>query len=482
MRNKNFFLRASLSVFGLGILFSLGLFSIMGMSLNSAPFAVGDPIPEISCTNGMTATIYTEGLGSPDGLAFDTNGLMHVSEETAGALSDGKITEVETNGVQTDLLTGLVRPEGIAFDAANNLYYVDDDINNGGVYKRSPAGVVTTIAGSDVITSPEGIAIGADGTIYVTASDAEKAASNPPTTREEANDHKTYIYAFAATAPYTQTVLLEIGPEIPDPATLPPSEISDIIANGYTVDQPSFSGISIGPDGKLYVASESSGVEDSQVIPVPNPFFPIGPATINITVTAVSTRSVFVVDPVNPPSPNTVAPAPFVENLTVPEGLRFQNGAFPLLVVEEGTTGADSGRLISVNAAGAATELCTGFGSLEDVITDADGNIYVTDDSVGHNRVVKLTAPPATATPTATATGTPTATPSATVNGTATAQASATAAANATATAQAQASATAAANATATAQASATAAANATATAQAPGEPNLILYLPMVLR
>ena len=225
MRNKNILLQVSLSVVGfLFVLVFIGSVLLVPTSTNAAPLDVGDSITNVSCTNGLEATIFAEGLDSPDGLAFNSTGLMHVAEEWAGGVSDGKLTEVSANGTKTILLNNLVRPEGIAFDASNNLYYVDDDINNGGVYKRSPAGVITEIAGSDVITSPEGIVIGTDGTIYVTASDAEKADQNPPTTREGANELKTYLYAFEPTSPFTPTVLLEIGPEIPDPLTLSPGE------------------------------------------------------------------------------------------------------------------------------------------------------------------------------------------------------------------------------------------------------------------
>ncbi|MFK7804704.1 MAG: hypothetical protein AB8G95_23915 [Anaerolineae bacterium] len=377
MQNQKFLFKAVFSAAAISFCALLiGILTILPTTISAAPQDFGDEIPEIMCTGDLKATVFAEGLSSPDGLAFDPNGLLHVAEETAGGVSDGKISQVSAAGVVTPIMTGLVRPEGIAFDTNGNLYYVDDNIDNGALIKRSPGGVTTTLP--ITLTSPEGVAVSADDSIiYVTASDAEKAVEDNPGPGDVLN-YKTYLYAISSVAPYTTTTLLEVAPDL------------TIVFPIVTVEQPSFSGITIGSDGKIYIASESSGAEGSRSVP---------PFTVNVT----STRSIFVVDPLSPPVPNTTAPAPFIEHLSIPEGLRFQGSTFPLLIVEEGAVGADEGRLLSADAAGNTTVLCDGFKALEDVIVGSDGAIYVTEDSTG--RIIKLAEPdPATETPTATAT------------------------------------------------------------------------------
>ena len=47
-------------------------------------FAPGDPIPRIQCPPGYVAKIYASNLDSPDGLAIDPAGILHVVEEQAG--------------------------------------------------------------------------------------------------------------------------------------------------------------------------------------------------------------------------------------------------------------------------------------------------------------------------------------------------------------------------------------------------------------
>lgn len=356
-----------------------------------APFAssadtadVGDVIPAISCSNGMEATIFVEGLSGPDALAVDDNGDLYVTEE-----SIGQVTKVESNGSVVAFLSGLNSPEGIAFAADGTLYVVEDVVDTGTLKKRATDGIVTTVASN--LSSPEGIAISSNGTIYVTASDAEKAAN------EDGADYlnyASYLYAFAATAPHAQSTLIEAGPAV----TIKSFTEVD-------VDQPSFSGIEIGSDGKIYVASESSGVETTRILN-------------GVTGTFKSNRSVFVFDPSSLPLSQNNLPA-FASNLTVPEGIRFQGASqtFPLLAVEEG--GLDpsnlAGRLVSIDSMGITTELCSGFDEIEDVLVGSDGAIYVTDDTNGW--IIKL-AQPKIATETPTATAAQTAIPAATPTGT----------------------------------------------------------------
>jgi len=131
--------------------------------------AVGDPVPRVQCPAGYTATIYAEGLSSPDGLALSPTGVLHVAEESAG-----QVSRIEADGSATPVLTGLSNPEGIAFDSAGNLYVVED-VANGRLLKQAPDGTTTTLATN--LDAPEGIVWTPGGTLYFTESNAELVQS-----------------------------------------------------------------------------------------------------------------------------------------------------------------------------------------------------------------------------------------------------------------------------------------------------------------
>jgi hypothetical protein len=62
----------------------IALSTLEALANDGSHLAVGDPIPRIQCPPGYTATLYAQGLSSPDGLAFSPSGVLHVAEETAG--------------------------------------------------------------------------------------------------------------------------------------------------------------------------------------------------------------------------------------------------------------------------------------------------------------------------------------------------------------------------------------------------------------
>ncbi|MEM8857133.1 MAG: hypothetical protein AAGD96_02365 [Chloroflexota bacterium] len=359
---------------------SLGM---IPLASSAAFLDVGDSLPAISCTNGMEATIYAEGLSGPDTLAFDSNGVLFVSEELIG-----QITQIDSSGGKASFMTGLDNPEGIVFAADNTFYVVEDVIDIGTLKKRATDGTITTLA-SD-LSSPEGVAIAANGTIYVTGSDAEKALLEGGANYQ---NYASYLWAFDGSEPHAKSMLIEAGPDV---------DIVNVIPPVVDVDQPSFTGIAIGSDGMIYVASEASGVETTQ--------------TLNgVTANFKSVRSVFKFDPTALPAESEQDElSAFSSNLTVLEGVRFQgaNDTFPLLIIEEGGLDENNlaGRIVSVDASGNETELCSGFDQIEDVIVDEAGDMFVTDDTNGW--IIKLSSnAPSTETPSATETSTATSTP-----------------------------------------------------------------------
>jgi hypothetical protein len=79
----------------------------------------------------------------------------------------------------TTVFTGLTHPTGLTFDAAHNLYVIDIGLNQVGIYKITPAGVKTLLAGGPGVGSNDGtgaaahfdtldgITFGRDSALYV---------------------------------------------------------------------------------------------------------------------------------------------------------------------------------------------------------------------------------------------------------------------------------------------------------------------------
>jgi sugar lactone lactonase YvrE len=275
----------------------------------TVPTATEASIPRIHCPPGYTATVYADGLSAPDGLAFGPSGALHVAEETAG-----RVSRIELDGSATPVVTGLTAPEGIAFDDAGNLYVVED-VEEGRLVRVAGDGTPTTLTSG--LDAPEGVVWWAgDDTLYVTESNAQFATIPPDPLRT----HVTAVspHTGSATRVLTDTLV-------------------------------SYAGITVGPDGVLYVTNEASGL--------------------------LTDASVFTVDP------DTGTRSLFASDLVAPEGLRFDRGDFPLYVAEEGT-GA-GGRLSRIEADGSHAPFCTGFQTIEDVALDGEGGLYVSEDGSG---------------------------------------------------------------------------------------------------
>lgn len=112
-------------------------------------------------------TTYAQGLQGPRGIAIDANGILYVAE------SAGRIMKVAKDGT-TSLLAGAIgngakdglgasasfnNPAGITIDKAGNLYVAD--YANNMIRKVTPAGLVTTVAGSIKNGSDDGIGVAA---------------------------------------------------------------------------------------------------------------------------------------------------------------------------------------------------------------------------------------------------------------------------------------------------------------------------------
>lgn len=308
--------------------------------------APGDPAAAIDCGGVYTATVYAEGLSSPDGLAFGGDGRLYVAEETAG-----RVSQIGPTGLVTPVLTGLSNPEGIAFDSDGNLYVVEDVLTAARLIRRTPGGVTNTI--TSALVGSEGVVVAPNGMIYVTESNVEEFISDPT----QAMSARSYVTAVSSTSIVTRMV------------TSQPIVSQDGL--DFYIEFLSFSGIALGADGLLYVGNESSGLSESGT-------------QLPFTYIVTTTKSVMAVDPV------TMNDTLFGSNLVGVEGVRFApDGQFPLFVAEE-DLGSGSGRLSRIDANGVSSVVCTGLGTIEDVIVDALGRLYVSEDVSGNGRVILL--------------------------------------------------------------------------------------------
>ena len=106
---------------------------------------------------GAVSTFFSNALGGSDGLAFDAADNLYVANRQ-------EISEVTPGGAVSTFVSGLGGADGLAFDAAGNLYV--SIYGNNTVSKVTSAGVVSTFVSSG-LDEPEGLAFDAAGNLYV---------------------------------------------------------------------------------------------------------------------------------------------------------------------------------------------------------------------------------------------------------------------------------------------------------------------------
>jgi sugar lactone lactonase YvrE len=146
-----------------------------GVALDSAEnvyASVGTSVLKISPSRNI-ATVAS-GFSQPQGVAVDTKGNIYVADSGAYAVKkvspSGVVRTIFTAGSQTKYL-GI--PSSVAVDSSGTVYVGDALIDTrypslfGAVYAVAPDGNVSAIGGTS-LPSPEGVAVGAAGSLYVT--------------------------------------------------------------------------------------------------------------------------------------------------------------------------------------------------------------------------------------------------------------------------------------------------------------------------
>jgi sugar lactone lactonase YvrE len=148
---------------GLWVVCVLAMFG----SICSVPAAVGDFF-EADFSSGIvyrfapngTKTVFASGLNGPEGLAQDAAGNVFVSETGTGIIY--KYTADGTS--RTPFATGLNGPASLVFDLAGNLW--DADFLGNKIYKFTPNGSRTTFAETG-LNGPANLAFDATGNLFV---------------------------------------------------------------------------------------------------------------------------------------------------------------------------------------------------------------------------------------------------------------------------------------------------------------------------
>jgi YD repeat-containing protein len=163
--------------------------------------------------SGEVQVLLQTALKQPSGLALD---VTHKSLYIADTGNDAVRALALDTGALATVVTGLKQPHGIATDTAGNVYVADT--GNSAIRVISPAGVMSTLSGGvhegfadgpvaqALFKQPAGIAVGADGAVYVadTMNHAIRKIEHGVVTTMAGTSHPGFVDGAATGAEFAQ--------------------------------------------------------------------------------------------------------------------------------------------------------------------------------------------------------------------------------------------------------------------------------------
>ncbi|MGD1064659.1 MAG: kelch repeat-containing protein [Terracidiphilus sp.] len=125
---------------------------------------------------GTQTTVNTgsNSLTLPNGVAVDAAGDIFIADGGAGY--NGKVVEVPASGTPTTVGSGLDYPQGLAVDGAGDLFIADNNLQR--VVEVTPAGVQTEM--SFGLSAQLGVAVDGAGDLFVSDFNAQVVLEAPP--------------------------------------------------------------------------------------------------------------------------------------------------------------------------------------------------------------------------------------------------------------------------------------------------------------
>ncbi len=358
-----------------------------------------DPAGNVTTFAGTGAVGSSDGAAAvatfnhPFAVAIDGTGNVYVADGANNLIrkitpavvlttlaGSGSIGSADGNGAAASFWD----PEGIAVDAAGNVY-VGDSANNL-IRKITPGGTVTTIAGSGATGSangtgntatfnyPFGLTVDGIGNIYVVdqlSNIIRKITPAGVVTTLTGNGVVGSIDGIGTAAEFNNPADITIDPSgnlyLADGFN---NEIRKIITTGYTIDIPLPLGLTFDPTTGIISGTPLSASPATNYTVTAYNTGGSSSAIINITVKPA------VAAIVNPPNISYQTPQTYTANIAItPLMPTNAGGAVPATVYGQVSTFAGSGAAGAANGISAAAS----FNSPVSTVVDASGNVYVVD-------------------------------------------------------------------------------------------------------